>query len=205
VAPELSPEFLQQVRARAGRFRRRAVDAPDLVPAAVAVVLLPNRLGRPSFLLTRRTASLQRHAGQWALPGGRRDPGESATVTAVRELWEELGVPSSRLEEVGLLDDYVTRSGYAITPVVLVASSIARLRPNPAEVAAAYRIPIQTLTLPGMPIIGEQDGAVTLRLRILGRYVHPPTAAILHQLAELVVHGRETRVNHYAQPRFTWR
>jgi len=204
VPAQLSPEFLQQVRTRVGRFRRRAVDDPKLVPAAVAVVLLPNRPGRPSFLLTRRTATLQRHAAQWALPGGRRDPGESAATTAVRELWEELGVPSTGLEEIGLLDDYVTRSGYAITPVVLLASSIARLRPNPAEVAAAYRIPIETLTLPGMPILGEQDGAVTLRLRILGRYVHPPTAAILHQLGELVVHGRETRVDHFAQPRFTW-
>jgi 8-oxo-dGTP pyrophosphatase MutT (NUDIX family) len=204
VPAELSPEFLEQVRTRVGRFPRRPVDESKLKQAAVAVVLLPNRSERPSFLLTRRTATLQRHAGQWALPGGRRDPGESAPATAVRELWEELGVPSTRLEQVGLLDDYVTRSGYAITPVVLAASSIARLRPNPAEVAAAYRIPIETLTLPGMPIIGEQDGAVTLRLRILGRYVHPPTAAILHQLGELVVHGRETRVDHFAQPRFTW-
>lgn len=203
--PELSPEFLDRVRTRLARFQRRAVEDGKLVRAAVAVVLLPNRPGQPSFLLTRRTATLQRHAGQWALPGGRRDAGESAAAAAVRELWEELGVPSTRLEQVGLLDDYVTRSGYAITPVVIVASSIARLRPNPAEVAAAYRIPIETLTLPGMPIIGEQDGAVTLRLRILGRYVHPPTAAILHQLAEVVVHGRETRVDHFAQPRFTWR
>jgi len=205
VPPELSPEFLDRVRTRLARFQRRAVEDGKLVRAAVAVVLLPNRPGQPSFLLTRRTATLQRHAGQWALPGGRRDAGESAAAAAVRELWEELGVPSTRLEQVGLLDDYVTRSGYAITPVVIVASSIARLRPNPAEVAAAYRIPIETLTLPGMPIIGEQDGAVTLRLRILGRYVHPPTAAILHQLAEVVVHGRETRVDHFAQPRFTWR
>src|SRR5918911_2693613 len=110
VAPELSSDFLEQVRARIGRFRRRAVDEPELKPAAVAVVLLPNRPGQPSFLLTRRTATLQRHAGQWALPGGRRDTGESAAETAVRELWEELGVPASRLLQLGMLDDYVTRS-----------------------------------------------------------------------------------------------
>jgi 8-oxo-dGTP pyrophosphatase MutT (NUDIX family) len=202
--PELPLEFVEQVRGRITGFQRRAVEDADLVPAAVAVVLLPNRSGRPSFLLTRRAATLQRHAGQWALPGGRRDPGESAATAALRELWEELGVPSTRLEQVGLLDDYVTRSGYAITPVVVLASRIARLRPNPAEVAGAYRVPIETLTQPGMPIISVQDGSQTLRLRILGRFIHPPTAAILHQLAELVVHGRETRVDHFAQPRFTW-
>jgi hypothetical protein len=55
-----------------------------------------------------------------------------------------------------------------------------------------------------MPIVVEQDGATALRLRVRGRFVYPPTAAILHQLAELVVHGRETRVDHFAQPRFTW-
>jgi 8-oxo-dGTP pyrophosphatase MutT (NUDIX family) len=177
----------------------------SLIPAAVAVALLPNRAGVPCFVLTRRAAGLRRHAGQWALPGGRLDAGESPAAAAVRELWEEVGVPDAGVEVVGELDDYVTRSGYLITPVVLLLPPSPRLRPNPAEVAGVHRVPLTVLEAPGNPIVRESAGATTLRFRILGRLINPPTAAILHQLSEVAVHGRPTRVADFVQPEFTWR
>lgn len=191
----------EEVRARLAAHPRRTVAPVGLVPAAVAVGLLPNRKTVPCFLLTRRTAGLRRHAGQWALPGGRLDAGESPQDAARRELEEELGIPHDLAEHAGELDDYVTRSGYLITPVVMLLPAIARLRPNPAEVAAAYRVPLALLDT---PLTGDVDTGPTVRFRLLGRVINPPTAAVLHQLSEVVVHGRPTRVAHFAQPRFTW-
>lgn len=204
VAIDLPPGFRDLVRARMAGFARVAGPAAGLTPAAVAVALLPNRRGAPCFLLTRRAANLRRHAGQWALPGGRLDAGETPSAAATRELGEELGVPAGAVEPAGLLDDYATRSGYLITPVVLLLPPVARLRPNAAEVAGAHRVPLAVLEGAGMPIRGESAGEPTLRFRILGRLINPPTAAILHQLSEVVAHGRVTRVGHFAQPRFTW-
>jgi 8-oxo-dGTP pyrophosphatase MutT (NUDIX family) len=204
VPADLTPEFRETVRTRLAAFPRQAAPGAGLIPAAVAVALLANRAGTPSFLLTRRAADLRRHAGQWALPGGRLDAGESPAAAAMRELWEEVGVPETGVEVAGELDDYVTRSGYLITPVVLLLPPSPRLRPNPTEVAAAYRVPLAVLEASGNPIIQESGGATTLRFRILGRLLNPPTAAILHQLSEVAGHGRHARVAHFVQPQFTW-
>src|SRR5207248_600196 len=99
------------VRARLAAFPRLEASASGLVRAAVAVALLPNRNGVPCFLLTRRAAALRRHAGQWALPGGRLDAGETPLDAARRELQEELGIDPALSEHAGTLDDYVTRTG----------------------------------------------------------------------------------------------
>jgi 8-oxo-dGTP pyrophosphatase MutT (NUDIX family) len=200
VPTELPAEFERVLRAHLAGFRRVVVEDDSLVPAAVAIVLLAGHRGRPAFLLTRRTPTLRRHAGQWALPGGRSEPGESAVEAAIRELWEEVGIPAEAVESIGLLDDYATRSGFVITPVVLLARSLLELAPNPDEVAAAYRVPIDRLR----PILQEHPEGPLLRLRLLGRLINPPTAAILHQFGELALHGRHTPVDHFLQPRFTW-
>ena len=101
-------------------------------PAAVALVLLPDDEGRACFVLTRRAARLSAHAGQWALPGGRLDPGETAEEAARRELHEEVGLDLGPDAVLGALDDYPTRSGFVITPVVLWAD-------NPGELTAESR------------------------------------------------------------------
>ena len=80
------------VRANLARFERRAVGDDGLRPAAVACALVDDARGEPCFLLTRRVSSLRNHGGQWALPGGRLDPGEDAPQAALRELHEELGL-----------------------------------------------------------------------------------------------------------------
>jgi len=139
---------------RLGRFElRRRVDAGGLKRAAVAVVVVEADVpGEAAFLLTKRTPKLRAHGGQWALPGGRVDAGETIEQTALRELHEELGVLAGADDILGTLDDYPTRSGYLIAPVVVWSAGVT-VTPNPSEVAAAYRIACGELFREGSPEI----------------------------------------------------
>src|SRR5213082_2435804 len=125
-----------RTQARLATFAHQAHAPAEQRPAAVAVVLVPDDDGRACFLLTRRAATLRAHARQWALPGGRIDPGESAERAALRELREEVGLERDASTVLGLLDDYGTRSGFVITPVVVWGGPGVTLAPNPAEVAS---------------------------------------------------------------------
>jgi 8-oxo-dGTP pyrophosphatase MutT (NUDIX family) len=180
----------------------RQEDEPGpLRHAAVAVLLVGDAQGRACIVVTRRASRLRAHAGQWALPGGRVDPGEGDVEAALRELDEELGTSGRPL---GVLDDYATRSGYRITPVVLLGDREPQLRPDPAEVAAAHLVPLTDIGEPRFVSIPESDRPV-VQLPMLGTLVHAPTAAVLLQALELVLHGRVTRVAHLEQPVFAWR
>ncbi|WP_232661227.1 NUDIX hydrolase [Pseudonocardia sp. TRM90224] len=193
-----------QVLAAVRRFERRPADRPDLKRAAVAITLLDEPSG-PAFLLTRRAAGLRGHAGQWALPGGRAEPGEQAGDAARRELAEELGLHLGSDAELGMLDDYPTRSGYVITPVVVWAGTVPEIVPNPAEVGEVYRVPLELIDVePRFITIPESDSPV-IQVPLFGRYLHAPTAAVLYQFCEVVLHGRATRVAHLEQPVFAWR
>lgn len=188
-------------------FARQPIAPDGRRPAAVAVVLLPDEEGRACFLLTRRTATLRAHARQWALPGGRIDAGESAEVAALRELGEEVGLALEASSVLGLLDDYGTRSGFIITPVVAWADGQVELTPNPAEVAHVYRVPLAELDKPDVPrlvTIPESDRPV-IQVPLLSSLIHAPTAAVLYQIREVVVHGRPTRVAHFEQPTWAWK
>jgi 8-oxo-dGTP pyrophosphatase MutT (NUDIX family) len=188
-------------------FERVRLGRPGLAPAAVALALVPGPRGEPSFLLTRRASTLNRHGGQFALPGGRIDEGEDALDAARRELSEELGVELGSGSVLGMLDDFATRSGYVITPVVLWGPEVADLTPNPAEVAVAYRVPLSELYRPDVPVLFRIADCAepVLSLPLVGTQVYSPTAAIIYQLRELALEGRTTRVHHYEQPRFAWK
>src|SRR5262249_39183349 len=110
--------FLARARANLDAFERRGAAVDGRKAAAVAVVLVPDGGGRACFLLTRRAPTLRAHTGQWALPGGRVDVGETPEQAALRELDEEVGLRLPGGASLGLLDDYPTRSGFVITPVV---------------------------------------------------------------------------------------
>jgi len=208
---ELAARFDETLRARArahlAGFERRAIAAEGRRPAAVAAVLLADDDGRACFLLTRRAASLRAHATQWALPGGRIDEGETAERAALRELDEEVGLRLEPESVLGLLDDYATRSGYVITPVVMWSAATGALIPNAHEVASVHRVPLEDLDRPGVPrliTIPESDRPV-IQIPILSTLIHAPTGAVLYQLREVVVHGRPTRVHDLEQPVWAWR
>lgn len=190
-----------------GFERRPHADDPELRPAAVVLALVPDEGGRACFLITRRAEGLRAHGGQWALPGGRLDAGETPGEAALRELREELGLELSERHVIGLLDDYPTRSGYVITPVIAWAGEHPELEPNPDEVAEVYRVPLAELERPDVPklrSIPESDRPV-ISVPLLGTQIHAPTAAILFQLREVALRGLDTRVAHYEQPVFAWR
>ena len=206
-SPLFAAPLRETLAGHLARFERRSVPAGDRRPAAVAVVVVPDEEGRAAVVLTLRASDLRRHGGQWALPGGRLDAGETPEAAALRELAEEVGLtlPADRL--LGRLDDYPTRSGFVITPVVLWGSTAAPLRANPREVAGIHLVPFAELVDPRSLVLQSipQSDRPVLALAILNTLIYAPTAAILHQFAEVAVAGRETRVAHYEQPVFAWR
>jgi 8-oxo-dGTP pyrophosphatase MutT (NUDIX family) len=180
---------------------------PGLKRAAVAIALTESESGGgTTFLLTRRAATLRSHAAQWALPGGRCDQGETQAQAALRELHEELGVGLGEDDVLGLLDDYPTRSGYLITPVVVWVSTSAEIVPNPAEVASVHRIALDDIErgeVFSFTTIPESTRRV-IRFRQAGQHIHAPTAALIYQFAEVLA-GRNTRVAELEQPVFAWK
>jgi 8-oxo-dGTP pyrophosphatase MutT (NUDIX family) len=188
--------------------RMRALDTNGLKPAAVAVMLVESDdgSGESAFLLTRRRRDLRAHKGQYALPGGRCDEGEGAVAAALREVEEELGLRLCQDDVLGLLDDYPTRSGYLITPVVIWAEHTRPLLPNPEEVASVHRVALAEIARADaidFVTIPESERRV-IRIRMNGSLVHAPTAAVVYQFHEVLA-GRHTRVSDLEQPVFAWR
>ena len=163
--------------------------------------------GGAAFLLCRRPSRMNRHAGQWALPGGRLDPGETALDAALREVDEEIGLRLGTDSVVGWLDDYPTRSGYVITPVVLWGGADLTLHPSPDEVLALYRVGLHALRdgIPRQVAIRESDRPV-IQVPLGQDLIHAPTGAVLYQFRQVALLGEVgTRVDHLEQPVFAWR
>jgi len=189
--------------------QRKGDDAAHcgLKPAAVCVIVTDDGAGGASLVLTLRSRTLNAHAGQYALPGGRLDAGESALQAGLREAREEIGLHLEAGAVLGFLDDFPTRSGYLITPLVAWAPAGVSMQANPDEVAAIYRIGFDELNRPGVPefvSIPESERPV-IRYPLLGTRIHAPTAAVIYQFMEVAVHGRPTRVAHLEQPVWAWR
>jgi 8-oxo-dGTP pyrophosphatase MutT (NUDIX family) len=181
--------------------------APELKRAAVAIALTAaDHTSETAFLLTRRASGLRAHRAQWALPGGRCDAGETQIEAALRELREELGLDLDSDSVLGLLDDYPTRSGYLITPVVVWAASCDAIAPNPQEVASVHRIglgqiePANAFDFIAIP----ESTRRAIRFHWNNRMIHAPTAAMIYQFREVLA-GRVTRVADLEQPVFAWK
>ena len=189
------------------QFQVRTQSAGDLRRAAVAFVVVPEEDGAaPCVLLTLRPVRINRHSNQYALPGGRLDEGETPEQAALRELHEELGVELPASEIIGPLDDYATRSGFLITPIVVWGGMMTQMVPDPNEVAVVHRIPFADLLDPAIPILTPSDAGehpiLSAHIATLGHTVWAPTAALLYQFREVAIRGLDTRVAHFDQPAF---
>ena len=160
-----------------------------------------------ALILTKRAKHLRRHAGQWALPGGRIDNDETPEETALRELAEEVGLQLTPADVLGRLDTFITRSGFAMTPVVVWAGEARKLVPDPAEVASIHRIPINEFLRADAPVLEPLEGSEhpVLKMPVGDNWIAAPTAALIYQFREVCVLGRPTRVAHYEQPVFAWK
>jgi 8-oxo-dGTP pyrophosphatase MutT (NUDIX family) len=163
--------------------------------------------GGAAFLLCRRASRLASHPAQWALPGGRLDPGENAVDAALRELHEEVGVELSASAVLGLLDDYPTRSGYVITPVVIWGGGRLDPRPAPDEVVAVYRVGLHQLQRDDSPrfIAIPESSRPVVQIPLGNDLIHAPTGAVLLQLRWLCLEGRHDPVDELEQPVFAWK
>lgn len=208
------PGSFDDVRAmmasRFSGFERLEEDAGHggLKRAAVAIVVVedPAEHGGLAFVLTRRARTLRSHGGQWALPGGRCDPGETVAQAALREVSEEIGLLLNESAVLGVLDDYPTRSGYLMTPVVVWAGDPGAIVPSPAEVASVHYIPLAHVAredIVSFVVIPESPRQV-IRLWIDDDHIHAPTAAVIYQFREVLA-GRATRVHELEQPVFAWK
>ncbi len=164
--------------------------------------------GGAAFLLCRRAARMNRHAGQWALPGGRIDAGETAEAAALREIDEELGLEIEASGVLGRLDDYSTRSGFVITPIVVWGGANVELSPDPREVARVLHIGLHELCRADSPrfVTIPESSRPVVQVPIGRDLIHAPTGAILLQFRWVAIEGRsEARVSEFEQPVFAWR
>jgi 8-oxo-dGTP pyrophosphatase MutT (NUDIX family) len=211
----------EHIRTNLGAFELHRADPGAHRVAAVAVAVAEEGEGarldgiaapsewssEAALILTRRALGLRNHPDQWALPGGRVDAGESAEHAALRELVEEVGLELEASAVLGRLDDFVTRSGFVITPVVVWAGPARTLVANPQEVASIHRIPVSEFMRADAPWLDREDEGEepVLRMPVGNTWIAAPTAAVLYQFRELCIAGRATRVAHFEQPLFARR
>jgi 8-oxo-dGTP pyrophosphatase MutT (NUDIX family) len=194
-----TPELREQISTNLAVLEPRILDVADLRHAAVGVVLLPDEQHRACFVLTRRLSTLRRHSGQWALPGGRLEPGETEVDAALREIEEEVGLQLTTTAVLGRLDDFTSRSGHLISPVVVWTNDDSSLVASPDEVDAAFRIPLDELVRPDSV---RFEPLLHFAFNISS--VYAPTAAILYQFREVGLYGKNVHVGHVEQPFFAW-
>lgn len=196
-----------RITANLAAHERRELDDTEARRAAVAIAVVTGADGRAGFVLTRRDARLRAHSRQYALPGGRVDPGETPAETARRELEEEVGISVGPAAVLGMLDDYRTRSGFLITPVVCGVTAAVDLAPRPGEVEHAFIVHLSELDRTDSPRfvpIAESPKPV-IQLPIYNRLIHAPTAAMLWQFREIALHGRPCRSDTVEEPVWAWR
>ncbi|NOX50532.1 MAG: CoA pyrophosphatase [Gammaproteobacteria bacterium] len=210
-----------KIKTNLDAFEVRTASATNLKSAAVAITVTDVGMGADvrgiedenewsyiaALMLTRRSAKLRHHPGQWAFPGGRVEPGETLVQTALREMSEEVNVALDESRVLGVLDDFVTRSGFAMTPVVVWGGTDLQAKADPDEVQSIHRIPLQEFMRDDSPLLIESQTSEhpILRMPIGEDYIAAPTAAIIYQFREVCLLGNDVRVAHYEQPEFAWR
>lgn len=210
-----------RISANLSDFSRDEDGAADGKAAAVALCVVDEAFGAElpglpahdtwqstaALVLTRRSSKLRNHPGQWALPGGRVDADEIAEETALREMREEVDLDLTQGAILGRLDDFTTRSGFRISPIVVWSGSNTKMVANEFEVDSIHRIPVTEFLREDAPILDHKEGgdSPVLRMPVGDSWIAAPTAAILYQFAQVCLLGNNIRVAHYEQPRFAWK
>lgn len=206
----LNSTLRNEIEKNLAKFDYTANNDENLRCAAVAIVITGSEANPsvPGILLTLRPIQLNQHSGQYALPGGKLDPGETPNYAAIRELEEELGIKLSEDHLVGRLDDYATRSGFCISPIILWVGKVHEIIPAPAEVEAVFHIPFSELDSEAIPVfepgVDPDRPVLCSEFPTLGHRMYSPTASIIYQFREVAIRGNSTRVAHYDQPQFAW-
>ena len=167
-------------RQAAGKVTRAAV----LIP----LLLQPNGL---SVLLTQRTTHLRDHGGQISFPGGRMDPEDAGpNETALRESEEEIGLERERVEIIGQLPEYLTVSGYSVTPIIGLVKPQAEYVLDEFEVADIFEVPLSFLMDPANHQVrvwqSEQGSRRFYSMPYEGRFIWGATAGMLRNLYHLL-------------------
>lgn len=204
----LSEDLNSRISVHLSAHDRLVIENSSLRKAAVAILISAEQpQGYASIVVTLRTSRLNRHSNQFALPGGRLDHGEGVVEAALRETHEEVGLYLEAGSVLGLLDDFVTRSGFLITPVVVWAGHVDRFAPDPGEVAEVHRVPLSELNSDKVPetVIDKATGkpVFSALFPTIGHRMFAPTAALLYQFREVCLRGCSTRVSDAGQPEFT--
>jgi 8-oxo-dGTP pyrophosphatase MutT (NUDIX family) len=214
------PSLHRHISANLKKFNIQKHDRKCVKRAAVAITIVEAGLGtdvygltpydewrrNAALILTKRAAKMKKHSGQWAFPGGRMDAGETPEQTALRELFEEVGLKLDYENVLGRLDDFTTRSGFVISPVVIWGGSAEELAPNPAEVESIHRISLHEFMRKDAPILAENNESDNpiLLMPVGNSWIAAPTAAMIYQFREVAILGHNTRVGHFEQPYFAW-
>ncbi len=169
-------------------------EPPTQLRAAAVLVPLVDRAGVLSVLLTQRTEDMPSHAGQIAFPGGRKQSEDSSLiVTALRETEEEVGIDRSFVEVVGPIDTYVTRTGYAVTPIIGFVRPVFTLKPDPREVADVFEVPLDFFLDPANHHIHSRTWQGRERryyaMPYGERYVWGATAGMIKNLYHILAEG----------------
>jgi 8-oxo-dGTP pyrophosphatase MutT (NUDIX family) len=220
-AMQCDVQLQETISANLARFDPKVADVDDAHHAAVAITVTDIAFGAdlpglPSYegwqstaglILTRRSEKLRNHPGQWAFPGGRLEAGETPTETALREMHEEVYLDLAEDRVLGRLDDFVTRSGFVMTPIVVWGGPGVQATPNPDEVQSIHRIPLSEFLRQDAPILDVVDSSEhpLLRMPVGTEHIAAPTAALIYQFREVCLLGNSTRVAHFEQPEFAWR
>ena len=217
---DCNEKLLHQIQSNLKGFNIRTHEQNGSKRAAVAITVVDGGHGagayglsshkhwsnKAALILTRRASKLRKHPGQWAFPGGKMDPGEKPVDTALRELSEEVGLELGPDSVIGRMDDYTTRSGFTISPVVLWGGCVETLIPNPDEVESIHRIPIKEFLRNDAPILEDipESQHPVLLMPVGHSWIASPTAAMIYQFREVAILGKKTRVAHFEQPYFAW-